>query len=105
MKIENKYIEKCLVLSTVHLKESTINHAPFLSSFFEFPFRVEAHEYGMICFICEVTSAEARKGNKHLLSVDMDELVKIWKIARLGGFSLINFDQDGLEMDSLPLLD
>lgn len=99
-------VEKICTLSTIHLTLEDSHfldmHAGLNNIGFDLP-RIENHEYGWFIFLA---SSEDRRYAKALKAKGASKaLVGIFKLAASQGFSFINFDRDGEEVDGLNRFD
>jgi hypothetical protein len=91
-------IEKYLDLSTAHLtdEDRKILEGPY--PFGDYGPRLAVHEYGWICYLGE----DGQFGEDADQAGMSQHFVNIVRYAIGHGCSLINFDQDGPEIEELP---
>ena len=94
---------KVLIISTEHIKPET---SAFLhrntEKFFTEMFRFSLHEFGIIFFIRDLDKDEREEMQLFLNRKDMLDLLPIFEHAMKKGYSLINFDRDGMTTKKFP---
>lgn len=95
-------IEKVLIVSTGH-----VSHPEFLAMTAddELPYRAIDHEYGVLLILVDHDDIGESVEADSYMRTHFPHLLTVVNFARERGCKYINFDQDGIQYEELPIYD